>query len=284
MEDQVAVYIAVLAVLVLSAVSDWRSREAGDWHWAVIIGIGCVVFAVRLYDAGASAASYAAVASMVFMAADLLWDREAGMKYDLALYLLIIASTVTAAFSLRDSDLLWTFVSMPVMYLLMNTLYYSGAVKGGADAKAVIAIAFVCPSYPVFGEVPFIGIPGGSLPLFVVPAFSVFMVAALMTVLLAVPYAITNIAKGDTDFPNMFAGFRMDVDRAERSHVWPMEDFVDGRLQGNMSGSEDPEVYGRLRSAGMQRIWVTPIIPFLIPITVAYAIVVFLGNPLFLIA
>ncbi len=284
MEDQVAVYLAVLAVLALSAVSDWRTREASDLHWLVIMGIGCVMFALRLNDAGAPPLSYAAVASMAFMAADLLWDREAGAKVDLALYFLIIVSTIVAAFSLRDCDLLWTYLSMPCMYVLMNVLYYSGAVKGGADAKAVIAVAFACPSYPCFGDLPFIGVPSGSLPLFVVPAFSVFMVAALLTVLLAIPYAVTNFARGDTDFPRMFAGFRMDVDRAERSHVWPMEDVRDGILQTAIAGSEDPGVYDRLRAYGAKKVWVTPIIPFLIPITVAYAVIVFLGNPLFLIA
>ncbi len=274
----------VLAVLLSSAVSDWRKREASDLHWAVIMGIGCVLFAIRLYDAEASPVSYAAVASMAFMAADLLWERETGVKVDLALYLLIIASTVMAVFSLRDGDLLWNYMSIPVMYLLMNALYYSGVVRGGADAKAVIAVAFVCPLYPVFGDLSLIGIPSGSLPLFVVPAFSVFMIAALLTVLLAVPYAIANIARGDAEFPNMFAGIRMGIDRAEKSHVWPMEDVVDGVLRSNMSGTEDPEVFQRLRAFGAEKIWVTLIIPFLVPITIAYAIVVFLGNPLFLIA
>ncbi|MBR5999079.1 MAG: hypothetical protein IK043_01385 [Candidatus Methanomethylophilaceae archaeon] len=282
MTDHIAVYVAVLVVLVASAVSDWRCREASDVHWMIIMGIGCVLFAVRLYDSGESPAAYAAVVSMVLMAADLLWDRSADAKVDLALYVLIIAAAVIGAFALRYSDLLWTFVSMPAMYLLMNALYYSGAVKGGADAKAIIAISFACPSYPCFGGMPFIDVPGGSLPLFVIPGFSVFLLAALITVFLAVPYAVTNIVRGDTVVPNMFAGFRMVIDRAERSHVWPMEDFVDGQVKTMISGSEDPGVYERLRAAGAERVWVTPIIPFLIPITVAYAIVVFLGNPLFL--
>ena len=282
MTDHIAVYVAVLVVLMASAVSDWRRREASDVHWMIIMGIGCVLFAMRLYDSGESPAAYAAVASVVLMAADLLWDRKADAKIDLALYILIIAATVMGAFALRDSDLLWTFVSMPAMYLLMNALYYSGAVKGGADAKAVIAVSFVCPSYPNFGDLPFVAVPDGSLPLFVIPGFSVFLLAAFITVILAVPYAVTNIVRGDTVVPNMFAGFRMGIDRAERSHVWPMEDYVDGQVRTTVSGSEDPGVYERLRAAGAERVWVTPIIPFLIPITVAYAAVIFLGNPLFL--
>ncbi len=284
MADPVAVYVAVLVILAASAVSDWRRREASDLHWLLIMGAGCVLFVLRLHDSGAAPAAYASVASMVLMAADLLWDRNPDSRIDLALYLLIIATAVIGALSLRDSDLLWTFVSVPAMYILMNMLYYSGAVKGGADAKAVISVAFVNPSYPVFEGLPIIDIPDGSIALFIVPAFSVFMVAATLALLLVVPYAITNIVKGDVQFPRMLAGFRMDIDRAERSHVWPMDDVVDGCLRTNISGVEDPKVFERLRAFGETSVWVTPMVPFLIPVAIAYGIVIFLGNPLFLIA
>ncbi len=282
MEDQFAVSLVALAVLLSASVSDWRRREAADIHWAVLMAMGGILFALRLHDAGVPVAAYLSVVSMALMAMDLLWDRDTDARIDLALYMSIIATAVISAFSLRDTDLLWAYVSMPVMYLVMNTFYYSGVVKGGADAKAVIAIAFLYPSYPVFGDLPLIGIPGGSIPLFLVPAFAVFMLAAILSVLLVIPYTITNIVRHDTEFPLMMAGFRMDIDRAERSHVWPMEDAFGNEVTVCMSGTEDPDVYRRLRNAGRTKVWVTPIIPFLIPITVAYAAIILLGNPLFL--
>ena len=283
MTDQIAVAAVALAVLISSAVSDWRRREASDIHWLIIMAIGTVMFAFTLYDHEVPVGGYAAIASMLLMAIDLLWDRSADARLDLALYLGIIATTAIALFSLRGTGLLWTYLSIPAMYLLMNSMYYTGIVKGGADAKALIAISFLYPSHPDFGQLPLMDVPSGDIVYFIVPAFSVFMLAALMSVLLVVPYALVNIYRGDTEFPKMFAGFRMDVDAAERSHVWPMEMVVDGKLVSAMSGSEDENIFDGLRAAGRQRVWVTPIIPFLIPVTIAYAIVIFLGNPLFLI-
>ena len=142
MEDQFTVSLVALAVLLSASVSDWRRREAADIHWAVLMAMGGILFALRLHDAGVPVAAYLSVVSMALMAMDLLWDRDTDARIDLALYMSIIATAVISAFSLRDTDLLWAYVSMPVMYLVMNTFYYSGVVKGGADAKAVIAIAF----------------------------------------------------------------------------------------------------------------------------------------------
>ena len=282
MDDQIAVAFVVFAVLFMAAVSDWRKREASDLHWLIIMGIGAVLFGIRVHDADLSPMCYLSVVSMVLMAADLLWDRDTDNRIDLALYFLIIVSVVVSAFAMRDDDLLWTYLSIPAMYLLMNFLYYSGAVKGGADAKALISIAFAYPSYPVFGNIPFIGIPGDDAVYFIVPAFSVFLFAALFTVLLVIPYAVTNIVRGDISFPEMFAGYRMDIGRAEKAQVWPMDDVVNGQIISSVSGVEDESVFERLRAAGAERIWVTPVIPFLIPITAAFAVVIFLGNPLLL--
>ena len=272
--------ILVLAILVLAAVSDWRIREASDLHWVAIGAIGAILFAVRLIDAGADPMAYASVVSMVLMMADLVWDRESG-RLDLALYTLIAAAVIVSLFALMDSDLLWTYISMPAMYAVMNLFYYTGIVKGGADAKAVIAVAFAFPTYPAVWDLPLIAVPSGDVPQFLVPAFSVFFLAAVLTILMAAVYLIINLVRGDREFPFMFAGYRMDVSALAGAHVWPMEDIVDGERIRSLSGLEDPGIPERLAEAGMDRVWITPIIPFLIPIAISFALIIFVGNPLF---
>lgn len=272
--------ILVLAILVLAAVSDWRIREASDLHWVAIGAIGAILFAVRLIDAGADPMAYASVVSMVLMMADLVWDRESG-RLDLALYTLIAAAVIVSLFALMDSDLLWTYISMPAMYAVMNLFYYTGIVKGGADAKAVIAVAFAFPTYPAVCDLPLIAVPSGDVPQFLVPAFSVFFLAAVLTILMAAVYLIINLVRGDREFPFMFAGYRMDVSALAGAHVWPMEDIVDGERIRSLSGLEDPGIPERLAEAGMDRVWITPIIPFLIPIAISFALIIFVGNPLF---
>ena len=272
--------ILVLAILVSAAVSDWRIREASDLHWVAIGAIGAILFAVRLIDAGADPMAYASVVSMVLMMADLVWDRESG-RLDLALYTLIAAAVIVSLFALMDSDLLWTYISMPAMYTVMNLFYYTGIVKGGADAKAVIAVAFAFPTYPAVWDLPLIAVPSGDISQFLVPAFSVFFLAAVLTILMAAVYLIINLVRGDREFPFMFAGYRMDVSALAGAHVWPMEDIVDGERIRSLSGLEDPGIPERLAEAGMERIWVTPVIPFLIPIAISFALIMFVGNPLF---
>ena len=276
----VAAALLVLFVLISAAVSDWRKREASDIHWILIAGGGAVLYAYRLFDADLTAAAVAASVSMVLMVIDLVWDRESAST-DLALYISILVSAGITVYLLKDTDRLWEYVSIPAMYILMNVLYYTGIVKGGADAKAVISIAFIFPSYPDLGGLPFIPVPSGTVSQFIVPAFSVFFVAAVLTILMAIPYLMINLIRGDREFPYMLAGFRMDLDDVDSSHVWPMEDVVSGEQFISISGFDDPDVPERLRNAGRMRVWVTPIIPFLMPIAVAYAIVIFLGNPLF---
>ena len=276
----VAVALLVLAVLVSAAVSDWRKREASDIHWIVMAGAGAVLLAYRLFDAGYALQAVTAAVSIVLMTVDLVWDRESASA-DLALYVSIAVSVILTAFLLIDSDHLWEYVSMPVMYMLMNALYYTGIVKGGADAKAVIVLAFVMPLYPDLGILPFVAVPAGNVSQLIVPAFSVFFIAAVLTILAAVPYLIINLMRGDREFPYMLAGYRMDLEKVPGSHVWPMEDMCGGMEVRSLSGFDDPGTVDRLREFGRDRVWVTPIIPFLVPMVVSYAIVVFLGNPLF---
>ena len=272
--------VLVLAILVSASVSDWRIREASDLHWIAIGAIAAVLFAIRISDEGMDPLAYVSVLSIILMTADLVWDRESG-RLDLALYVFIAVSVVVSLFAMMDHDLLWTYISMPAMYLVMNVFYYTGIVKGGADAKAVIAIAFAFPSYPDMDALPLIPVPSGTVPQFLIPAFSVFFLAALLTILLAVVYLIINLIRGDREFPFMLAGYRTDVSALSESHVWPMEDIADGEPVRSLSGLEDPGIPQRLIEAGRDRVWVTPIIPFLIPITIAFAVILFIGNPLF---
>ena len=271
-----------LAVLVSAAASDWFRREASDVHWVILMAVGMVLFCMCIVDAELPPSAYLMPVSMALMCADLVWERDPSAGYDIPIYVAIVVTSAIPCASLWDEPLVRTYLSIPAIYVLMNTLYYTGIVRGGADAKSVIAIAFVFPSYPSAGPVPFIPVPDGTLSQVIVPAFSVFFVASLLTVLLCIPYAVVNLVRGDVRMPYMLAGVRMDVRRIEGSHVWPMEDIEDGRPVMCMSGIDDPDAVRRLEECGRDRVWVTPIIPFLIPIAVSTALILIAGNPLFL--
>ena len=168
------------------------------------------------------------------------------------------------------------------MYAAMNILYYTGIIKGGADAKSIIAISAVFPTYPELFSMPLIPVPEGLVPSVFVPGFAVLTMALAISLLYGVYNVVRNLIKGDTAFPQMFMGTRMPLEKAKVSMVWPMEDIVDDEVVDTATANEEEDIWTKLENHGVQEIWVTAIIPFLIPITIAFFLVVTVGFPLFI--
>ena len=194
-----AVLLAVLAVYVHASYSDLKRREVSDLHWALVFAMAALLFAVGENGLDAVPSVTAAV-SVVLMAADLMWDRELSSRADILLYLGILASVlITLALSWGTGPCL-SYASVPAVYLLMNLLYLTGVVRGGADAKAVIALAAVMPAY-VSG-----GVPTGNAVYLFPPALTVLLYSALMTAALVLVYLAINIARHDVKMPQALMG------------------------------------------------------------------------------
>jgi hypothetical protein len=164
-------------------------------------------------------------------------------------------------------------------------LYQFDVIKGGADAKALIALSIMFPIYPVIGPLPLIPVPFETAQ-FVLPfPLVVLFNAAILT--LAVPVALFafNVSRRRFRFPAMFIGYVLPIAEAKNKYVWPMERFEDGERKLILfpGPSEDTGAdFDRLAEAGIQEVWVTPKIPFLIPITASLVFSVVVGNLLFL--
>ena len=268
------VLLAVLAVMVHASYRDCRSREVEDLHWALIFGMGALLFCTGS-NGLSGAAGIAAAASVLLMAADLIWDRDVSGGRDILLYVGIAASVLLTLYLSRGVEGCFAYASVPAMYILMNILYYTGIVRGGADAKCVIALASVLPAY-VSGTVP----DTAAVSLFP-PALAVLLVAAVLTALLSLVYLAMNLSRHDVRFPQALMGYRMPLERAERSFVWPMTCVMAGAVVDGTRADDSEDAFEKLREAGAEDIWVTPIIPFIAPLTAAYAAVLLFGNPLF---
>lgn len=172
-------------------------------------------------------------------------------------------------YSISFLDLLF----IPVMILLVFLLYQLRLIFGGADAKALMAIAVLFPSWPEHSILPSL------MPY----SFSVLTNALL--VFIAVPFAIFmyNIFKRDIRFPHMFLGYRTSVEKAMKGFVWPME-YVDGgnvRTRYFPSGSNPAGEFRMLKAIGQRCVWVTPKIPFLVPLTFGFIISFIAGDLMF---
>ena len=164
-------------------------------------------------------------------------------------------------------------VFFSVMLMLPIAFVVLVAGMGGADAKALIAISLLAPLFP------HIDTAVGELPLWVAPVefpfpLTVFINSLLLFLAIPVALFVRNAIRGDLALPYCFFGCRMQASDIPGSYVWPMEYIEDGRRKKSILPKRDvdPAVFGD------EVIWVTPKVPFLIPLTAGYAISFLLGD------
>jgi preflagellin peptidase FlaK len=179
---------------------------------------------------------------------------------------------------------MWQLMVIPIMFVLFFFLYQFNIIKGGADAKALIAVALLIPRYPLLGPFPLIHVTVDATQYIMPFAILVLFNAALLTLTVPVVMFFYNLYKRDLRFPTMFFGYRMDLTMARKKFVWPMEYMKDGQLKMSVFVKADEAIedqLNQLEAAGMSQIWVTPKIPFLIPITASLLFSTIVGNLIF---
>lgn len=147
---------------------------------------------------------------------------------------------------------------------------------GGADAKALMVLAFLAP-WPS---------PSSAS---VQPALDALANGSFL--MLAVPLAsgLVNLARGRLAFPAMLLGRPVPLAKARAAHVWPMQvvrpDGTVGWRFWQRAGLESlDEEYDALEGAGLDRVWVTAKVPFLVPLALGLALAWMWGNLAVLVA
>jgi preflagellin peptidase FlaK len=155
--------------------------------------------------------------------------------------------------------------------------YVTGLITGGADAKALASLAVLAP-------VPLDA--AWTLPL--PSAFPVVLTSLtnglLVALLVPVALVLVNLARGDVDGARTLTAVRTSVEDVDLRVVWPLEHVdEDGQVQvattpgGVPRDAFDP---AELAEAGRERIWVSPKVPFLVPLWVGLVGAVLVGDPL----
>ncbi len=277
-----ALFAITVAVLGSAAASDIRTRTVRDLHWAAIGIVGIMFWLIASWYQGAKWEHVAMAAGSCVIMFDVLWDSDRSKAVSAAIYgSVFVLFLVPCAISPSDPSV-QAGMAIPAFYVLYMLMYAAGLLRGGADAKCMISLTVAFPVYPEFWDFPIISVPEG-----VVPAVFVFSAAVLFHALLfslsgAAYIFLRNLRHGNIG-DRALHGYLMDIDEAERSHVWPMDD-TDGERLFRISIPEDPsEVYSRLRAHGEKEIWVTPMIPFILPVFASVVFTGLAGNLLFLI-
>ena len=180
------------------------------------------------------------------------------------------------------------------IFIFVYVLFQLGAF-GGADAKVLMVISLIIPMFPdimVAGtQLPINGVP--PLGLF---AFSVFGNSVILTVVVPIGLFLYNLLhnplKENLRHPlYMLIGYRTPVSKLEKGHIRMIDSYSeteDGisfgftRAGTELTSNVIAELKGYLRDGRMNdSVWVTPGLPFMIPITAGFITAVVFGDLIF---
>ena len=186
---------------------------------------------------------------------------------------------IEATLDLRSVLDRWPYLAAaPVLILVVYGLWWTGLIAGGADAKALMALAILAP-FPLA--------LGGSFPPWQAPVpggFTILGNSLLLFLLIPAAFLVWNVAHGDLRFPHVFLGVKRRARDVRRGHQWPMEvvDEAGARrtrlFASRMSDEEIEATFERVQALGDERVWVSPKVPFMIPLLAGFLAAFFVGD------
>lgn len=260
--------VIAIAVMVSASVSDVRTRHVSDRHWLVLCVSGVSAEAVVLSHSD----PYAAVAYAV--GASLL---TVYMLSDVHFAILVPAVLSLVVPVLSGSPVGSQVALVPVLCLSFLALYMSKVVVGGADIKFLMSVAMVFPSASVHPCLPLpLSEPG---PVMMVPAVATLLMALALTLSGSIVMLLRNVRDGHVGRGSL-SSYVIDVSDADPVFVWPVEDLRHPGVPHRGSPDDAADILEYCRENGVERIRVTPAVPFILPLTAAFVATVLLGDPL----
>jgi archaeal preflagellin peptidase FlaK len=159
--------------------------------------------------------------------------------------------------------------------------WWFGLIAGGADAKALLALTLLVP-FPIRLL--------DSLPLWQAPvpgSFTIFGNSLVLFLAIPIGLLVWNLAHGHARLPHALLGVKREARLVRRGHAWPMEIVQpDGSRKTRLFASRMPdsdveEAFERVQALGSEKVWVTPKIPFMIPLLAGFLAAFTLGDLLF---
>ena len=143
-------------------------------------------------------------------------------------------------FMVGFGDKIFYLVFIPIMIAFMYILFRLRLIFGGADAKAIMALSILVPLEPEIMGFPlwksFMPFP-----------WVIFSNSLLMFLIIPLGLLIFNLTKRNVEFPYCFLGYRMNVEKAKKKFVWPLEKIKNGKrrfsyIPKDFDASKDFEV------------------------------------------
>ena len=166
-------------------------------------------------------------------------------------------------------------IFIPIMIGLVYLFFQLRLIFGGADAKALMTIAILTPFQPfqILSSYPL-------HPSFMPFSWIIFSNSIILFLLIPLSLFILNMIKGNIRFPHCFLGYKVTIEKAKKTFVWPLERFENGMLKFSyVPASFDPsDQIEQFEKKGYKELWVTPKIPFMIPLLAGFISGFFYGD------
>jgi preflagellin peptidase FlaK len=289
-------FLAGLAFLGFASYRDLRTRRVPDEVWIVMGVLALVLLEVEFVQNGAAwelqllLVPIAIIFFGVFFGEE-MWTEEGFKLRSARLLAYVAAGLLLASLAYHfwnkggsDSDAFWGHLSIPIMLVLAHLFYQFGLLRGGADAKALMSIAILVPMYPsIEPGLPLISLSPTiqhAVDLMFPFALVALLDAALLLVSLPLFFLAFNALRGDVKGIRALFGYRVGIDSVPK-FVWLMELVENGKLVRVLLPRKKEnrnEQIAKLREKGLDRVWVTPQIPFLVPMTFGFAAAFLVGN------
>ncbi len=278
-----------IAILGYASVQDVRTRRVQNGPWIVLAVAALVLIPIQLIADGKSLTYVLVIVPIIAILADVYWDGKEGStmtRYGPAVkYSIGIIAIVALGYAWGSSSYFQHLLAIPVMMLFVVAMYMSDIIRGGADAKALLSLAILFPVYPALGGFPLLHGDTGTAQLFFPFAFVILINAAIMTALMPIVFLSRNIASREMKFPQSLLGYRAEHSQLKGKHVWLMERMEGGEhvIYARPKRDEDlDKEVDLLVKSGRTRLWITPKIPFIVPMLASLVFSAVIGNLIFL--
>jgi preflagellin peptidase FlaK len=283
-----------LVFLGIASARDLRTRKVPNELWFGMLAIGLIILEGGYFLLGVAPVLLLTpgpvliIFFLIFMEGELLpegFSRSVNVGLDGGLLLVAVLTLWFEGKATGYSEDWVRAIHIPLMIFLAYLFYIVRLLHGGADAKALMGLAVLVPSYPVLEGLPLI-VDLEPMTLIFPFVFVILLNSAIVTLLVPLGFAFYNLGKGDRSVL-MFFGYRLELAKVPDRFVWLMEKVEDGEIVTFIfpkRGGDKKELkkdLKALRKAGVERAWVTPKIPFMVPMFFGFIISFLVGNLVF---
>lgn len=279
-----------LSVLAYASFLDLRTRKVPNVYWIGLGVAGLGLILVQLYVDDMPIEYLLVFVPILAILADVyLGSEEETTRAKLTTfgkYALALGSILALAYQYGGDEYFQHLLAIPIIMFFVVVMYMLDIVRGGADAKALISLSILFPFYPAFGSLPFIHGETSAAETLLPFSFSILVNAAIIVALTPLVFLARNLSRKEFAFPLGLLGYKLDTAEIANKHVWLMESIMDGKLVTHVRPRKQEDQKADielLASSGYKRVWVTPKIPFIVPMLVSLILTTVVGNILLLI-